>query len=62
MLEEEYQLQFNQTLGRILTLIEVSGNEALKKKVRSELFDFSDFIKERVIKGERENGLDKNKD
>lgn len=55
MQEQEYQEQFNLTMGKILTLLEVSGNDALKKKVRSELFDFSDFIRERVFnKGERD--------
>ena len=52
----ENQEQFNITMGKILTLLEVSGNDALKRKVRSELFDFSDFIRERVFKGERGNG------
>jgi len=39
-----------------MTTIEISGNEALKKSIKKELFDFSDIIRERAIKGVRENG------
>jgi len=56
MTEEEYQEIFNNTLGKIMTTIEISGNEALKKSIKKELFDFSDIIRERAIKGVRENG------
>ena len=55
MQEKEYQETFNEFLGKVMTMIELSGNEALKRGVRKAMFDFSDIIRERVIKGEREN-------
>ena len=54
MREQEFQSEFNKTMGKILTLLEVSNNHALKREVKSVLFDFSDSIRDRVIK-EKEN-------
>ena len=56
MQESEYKQIFNTTFGKIMTLLEVSQNQPLKKEVKSALFDFSDEIRERLTKGERENG------
>ena len=53
--ELEFNREFNKMLGKIMTLIEVSGNDALKREVKSCLFDFSDNVKDRVITGERDN-------
>lgn len=56
MKEKEFQQEFNKLMGRVMTLLEVSDNYALKREVKSELFDFSDSIKARVIKEkEQEN-------
>jgi len=49
MREQEFKTEFNKTMGRILTLLEVSNNHALKREVKSALFDFSDNVRERVI-------------
>jgi hypothetical protein len=49
MREQEFRIEFNKTMGKILTLLEVSNNHALKREVKSVLFDFSDSIRERVI-------------
>jgi hypothetical protein len=54
MQEQEYQSIFNKTLAKIMTLIEVSGNEPLKREIKSAMFDFSDNIRERLIQGERD--------
>jgi hypothetical protein len=51
--EKSYQIKFNNTLKEILTLLEVSGNQTLKNKVRKSLYDFSDEVKS--IYGDREN-------
>ena len=59
MQEKEYKQIFNTTLAKIMTLLEVSQNQPLKKEVKSTLYDFSDAIRERLIKGERENGKNK---
>lgn len=54
--EQEYQDQFNNLMGIVMTALEISGNEALKKTIKRAMFDFSDAIRERVFnKGEREN-------
>ena len=55
MTEEEYNKIFNKLVRSISELLEVSGNSDLVRIVKKKLFDFSD-----KIKGERENGLDKN--
>lgn len=49
MREQEFKTEFNKTMGKILTLLEVSNNHALKREVKSVLFDFSDSIRDRVI-------------
>ena len=49
MREQEFKKEFNKTMGKILTLLEVSNNQALKREVKSVLFDFSDNIRERAI-------------
>lgn len=49
MREQEFKTEFNKTMGKILTLLEVSNNHALKREVKSVLFDFSDNIRDRVI-------------
>ena len=55
MNEKEYQDYFNDMLNKTMSLLEVSGNEHLKKKVKGAMFDFSDIIRERlIIKGERD--------
>ena len=55
MQETEYKQIFNKTLAKLMTLLEVSGNEPLKREVKSAMFDFSDSIRERFIKGERDH-------
>ena len=60
MQEKEYQSIFNKTLAKIMTLLEVSGNEHLKREVKSALYDMSDGVREIFTTGERANGQERN--
>lgn len=58
MSREEYQILFNDLIRDIAQLLEVSGNEMLIRVVKKKLYNFSDEL----LKGEVQNGLDKNTD
>jgi len=55
MQEQEYQEYFNNLMSTTMSALELSGNEHLKKTIKRAMFDFSDIIRERLLKGEREN-------
>ena len=59
MQEDEYQEYFNELMNVTMSALEVSGNEHLKKKIKKAMFDFSDIIRERLLKGERANGTER---
>lgn len=52
MTQEQYQESFNAMLKDISEMIEITGNEALKRLVKKRLFDFSNEI---IGEGERAN-------
>ena len=60
MQETEYQEHFNELMNITMSALELSSNEHLKKKIKKAMFDFSDIIRERLLKGERENETERN--
>lgn len=59
MNDNEFQMKFNILMGRVMTLLEVSENYALKREIKSALFDFSDDIREIVIKEKEQDNESK---
>jgi hypothetical protein len=57
MTQEQYQESFNAMLKDISEMIEITGNEALKRLVKKRLFDFSNEI---IGEGEGERANDRN--
>lgn len=57
MTNDNYQEAFNAMIRDVSEMIEITGNQVLKKLVKKRLYDFSE-----EIEGGRANGLDKNTD
>ena len=56
-MEEKFKITFQKYIGRIMGLLEVSNNNALKREVKKTLWDLSDELEESLKKEEEsENG------
>jgi hypothetical protein len=51
-MQEEIKNIFQSYIGRAMGLLEMTGNEALKRELKKVLWDLSDDIQEKVIKKE----------
>ena len=51
-MEEKFKITFQKYIGRIMGLLEVSNNNALKREVKKTLWDLSDELEESLKKEE----------
>lgn len=58
-MQEEIKNKFQSYIGRSMGLLEITGNEQLKRELKKILWDLSDDIQELVKKEEIKNDTDK---
>lgn len=54
-MEKKYQELFNKMIRDVSEMIEIAGNEALKRYVKKRLFEFSDEVRECFLKEKERN-------
>lgn len=54
-MEKKYQELFNKMIRDVSEMIEIAGNEALKRYVKKRLFEFSDEVREFFLKEKERN-------